>query len=379
MRNSLKYIYLYCRKLFLRIIKKRNKSPFPQKKNKILLIMPPRVGDVSLVLPALVSLKDAHPEYEIHVCTNDYTKELISLSIPDIQIHRFGKGIIKHYNMIKSLRNYGFHISIDLNFDYHIKTAIIASFTGRYSIGYENAGRGHLFNMSLPEPDSLKHASDIFSKPLTFVFKDLHSFQKDIIKIPEDLEKHTQDRLNRIGLSPNDKVVLIHPGCHHETQRWPPDYFSETADKVIETGKVKLIFVGGVKEKNLIHQIISLMSSEPSGIFTNMNIKNLVGLIHRANLMICNNSGPLHIAVITNTPTISTMGPTLKERWVPLGKSHKVLRMDELPCIGCNKGYCLIKTHDCMRKITPSLMFKEVNKYLNSINLEFPPIVDRLT
>ena len=66
------------------------------------------------------------------------------------------------------------------------------------------------------------------------------------------------------------------------------------------------------------------------------------------------------MAVALGTPTISFMGPTIKERWMPIGDIHAILRIDDLPCIGCNLGYCKIKTHDCMRLITVDMVMKAV-------------------
>jgi hypothetical protein len=43
---------------------------------------------------------------------------------------------------------------------------------------------------------------------------------------------------------------------------------------------------------------------------------------------------------------------------MPMGNIHKVLRIDNLPCIGCNLGYCKIRTHDCMRLISPSMVIE---------------------
>lgn len=106
------------------------------------------------------------------------------------------------------------------------------------------------------------------------------------------------------------------------------------------------------------------MAKEADGTLLNLNINDLIGQIARANLMLCNNSGPLHIAVATQTPTVSTMGPTLKDRWMPIGDIHKVLRMNALDCIGCNLGYCKIKTLDCMRLIRPTEVLETISDFL---------------
>jgi ADP-heptose:LPS heptosyltransferase len=98
------------------------------------------------------------------------------------------------------------------------------------------------------------------------------------------------------------------------------------------------------------------MEKPPHGIFGGGSIKDLIGLIGIADVVVCNNSGPLHLAAALGTPTVSVMGPTVKERWMPIGSEHVVLRDHDLSCIGCNRGYCRIGTHDCMKNIAPSMV-----------------------
>lgn len=364
MRNKLKQLYLSSRLIILRIFQNRGKSSIPVKIRKILIITPPRIGDVALILKSLKSLKDSYPEQGIHILANDYTKNLVSLVYSKYRIHVLKKGFLETYSLLKKLRGCKFDICIDLNFDYHIKTAVIARLTAEYTIGYDISGRGYLFDMSLPAPDESVHAMNIFKEPLKLVFRDLSDAQKIDISLPEALKQNINNRLINIDVSADGTLILIHPGAHHWTQQWPSEYFAETADRIIENNKVKLVFAGGQNEKGLIDGIISLMKNKPTASFTDLSIQELAGLIDRANLMICNNSGPLHIAVALNTPTISFMGPTIKHRWMPLGDIHRVLRMDDLPCIDCNSGYCKIKTHDCMRLITPSMVLDTIGTWI---------------
>ena len=71
------------------------------------------------------------------------------------------------------------------------------------------------------------------------------------------------------------------------------------------------------------------------------------------------------MSVAIGTPTISFMGPTIKERWMPIGNIHTVLRIDNLPCIGCSLGYCKIKMHDCMCLITAAMVMGAVENLIN--------------
>ena len=90
-------------------------------------------------------------------------------------------------------------------------------------------------------------------------------------------------------------------------------------------------------------------------------LKNLVALIDKCNLLICNNSGPLHIATAVGTPTVSTMGPTNSIRWWPYGDKNIVIRKN-LSCIGCNRGVC--NNHKCMELIAVNEVMEAVNTIL---------------
>ena len=60
-----------------------------------------------------------------------------------------------------------------------------------------------------------------------------------------------------------------------------------------------------------------------------------------------------NLAGLPGIPTLSFMGPTVKDRWSPLGRNSIVLRRDGIPCIGCNRGTCRTGARECMTGISP--------------------------
>ena len=350
--------------LFSRVFSFRKIPAFPQHVKKILLLSPPRIGDVALCSAAPHALKSGYPGSELHVLANIHVAELFSL-IPDVDVvFQVKSSILNKVELLSQLKRFKYDLLIDLNFDYHLWPSLVAALMGAFSVGYEYAGRGFAFSRKLPQPENDKHATTVFLQPVMQVIPPIETL-KPYMAVPGDLISQTQKVLSDIGIPEKEKLILMHPGAHHPTQRWLPEYFAQAADKIIEARWAKVILVGGSSERELIKSIQLLMTKEADTYFVGLAIKDLVGLIHRADLMICNNSGPLHIAAATNTQTISTMGPTIKERWMPVGDIHKILRMDDLPCIGCNLGYCKIKTHDCMRLIKPSMVLEAVKDLLS--------------
>jgi ADP-heptose:LPS heptosyltransferase len=86
--------------------------------------------------------------------------------------------------------------------------------------------------------------------------------------------------------------------------------------------------------------------------------------LSRCQLLICNNSGPLHIASGLGVPTVSTMGPTVPQLWRPLGKDHIVIRKG-LACSPCSKGVC--RSHECLESISVAEMEKAVESLLERL------------
>ena len=161
-----------------------------------------------------------------------------------------------------------------------------------------------------------------------------------------------------------DKPLIgIHPGAYYESQRWPAERFVELTGQLCKMETLELFLFGGPKDEILVNEICLKINNEVPMYIAN-DLRKFAALLSHCSMLICNNSGPLHMAVALGISTISFMGPTIKERWIPTGNSHTVLRLDNLPCIGCNLGSCKIKTHDCMRLITAEIVMDVIDKVM---------------
>lgn len=92
-----------------------------------------------------------------------------------------------------------------------------------------------------------------------------------------------------------------------------------------------------------------------------------MALFSRCNLLITNDSGPLHLATVVNTPTISFFGPETPFLYGPVGENHKVF-FKEISCSPCirirdMKTVNCDKDADCLKGIIPT----EVIEYIHQI------------
>jgi heptosyltransferase-2/heptosyltransferase-3 len=309
-------------------------------------------------------LKKAMPCARIVLFANEYAGR-IARHIPGIDAIVPYEGFMKGgwWRCLVGRKRPAYQVGIDLNTDYPIASAMVVGCASQTSLGFDISGRGVFFSEAVPEPGSGSHMIDYYLEPVRRIDPSISGGRPHLIAGP-DLWDRMRARLQRVFAEKSKKTVLLHPGAHFSTQRWPSAYFARAADGLAKQEEMQVVLIGGPAEKELLRSITGKMHASRFHCFSDLTIDELIGALAHADLLVCNNSGPLHIAAAVGTPTVSTMGPTVKHLWIPVGDIHRVLRIDTLPCIGCNLGYCRIGTHACMREITPSMMIDAVMEQL---------------
>jgi heptosyltransferase-1 len=162
-------------------------------------------------------------------------------------------------------------------------------------------------------------------------------------------------------------IVTLAPFTRWESKHWNRDAWIVLM-KGLLAQNAQMIVVGAASDIPAVEQMLAEL---PKG----HGVLNLAGktewtdlyaLFERTRLMIGLDSGPLHIANAVGVPEIiGIYGPTPAARTGPIGRRHTVFEAD-LPCQPCFSKTCKIKTHDCMRKITPEQVLEAAKRYLQS-------------
>lgn len=364
----IKSAYLTTRKLLLHLLFVLIPNKRPVKVNahisKILFVRIDRIGDMVLSTPAIKALKLAYPQSEVTVLASPSNKDILKHNpyVDRIVVYdkrlRFGEKL----SLIRHLKESRFDIAFDSHADYELLTALIVFFSNAaVRGGYAAFGREIFFNLETPIITEDQHFIEMTLEVLKPLAIEVHDKKPEIF-LSADEKIWAQEWLSRNGLGSNP-LVGVHPGAYYESQRWHEDSFAELIDLLHAVGEADVLLFGGPGDELLCQRIKQKAAIELRSFFT-ADIREFSTLLSCCRVLVCNNSGPLHMAVALNVPTISTMGPTNKDRWMPMGSDHHVFRIDGLPCIGCNLGYCKIKTHDCMRLITPAMLKNAVSKHL---------------
>jgi len=371
-KRAIKKLYLISRGIIFQAFSgftfaMRRKVFKKESAKNILVITMNRAGDTIASIPVFRAIKESLPQSHLTAFANSYIQDILERidGLDNLVIYEKGSSFFQRAKAARKLHSRQFDLAVDLTCDYTFEGGLWAYLSGaKYRVGYNTNQRGFLFNRPVKHDKKNVPAVDEILSILKSM--NLETRDKSLrLSASTEAKETIKLLLREKGIKKGDLLIAIHPGGHYPTQRWLMERFAELADRLIKKYGAQIILIGGPKEEELATEIKKNMSNTPL-IFLSQPVKNLLALIQTCHLLICNNSGPLHLAVALDTPTVSTMGPTIPERWWPYGDKHIVIRKN-LSCMPCEEGSCRLKTHDCMRLISVDEMLQAVELQLSKI------------
>ncbi|MCB0349774.1 MAG: glycosyltransferase family 9 protein [Bdellovibrionales bacterium] len=153
--------------------------------------------------------------------------------------------------------------------------------------------------------------------------------------------------------------AVIAPASQWATKRWSSSGFSELVHLLSERA-LNVYIVGAPSEASYCKEIEHLAAASAGRV----DVRSLAGetdllslhaLLSHAEVVVANDSGPMHMAVAAGRPVVGIFGPTtLDLGFRPWSELSYIAQVD-LPCRPCGRhghNVCPIKTHDCMKKIS---------------------------
>ena len=376
-------LYLTLRKLILGSLCSFTKT---YKKNvlsassirKVLVIRLDRIGDMVITTPIFRALKEKWPDVQVTALTNPVNKNIV-INNPFIDCilvydrENMHKSLNSRLIFFRSIREKKFDLVIDPYLDYELKTSFITRFLGKkFRLGFEFAGRGICYNIRynpnvFPVSTEKRHMIDYYLDLVTCLGIEAKQKEPEIF-LSTDEKENAYKLLEKAEVDPESKIIGIHPGGNYQSQRWPIKRFAAISDHLITNYNAKVVLFAGQAEKQLLSEFRDCAVKTPI-FLCDLSLREFMSTLSHCSLLLCNNSGPLHIATALNIPTVSTMGPTIPYHWWPCGNNHIVLRED-LDCSPCKKGIC--KTHECMEQIKTEDFLSAVKAQLEHLKLLHP-------
>jgi ADP-heptose:LPS heptosyltransferase len=135
-----------------------------------------------------------------------------------------------------------------------------------------------------------------------------------------------------IGRQP---VIGVFPGGNAPSRRWEPARFAEVVTGLATD--MPVVVFGGPAEAGITAGIAGERGIDMGG---RTDLPMLAAALAECDILITNDSGPLHLAAAVGTRTLSLWGAGDPAETAVRGTGHALLRHPELPCVPCVRNEC---------------------------------------
>jgi len=157
-------------------------------------------------------------------------------------------------------------------------------------------------------------------------------------------------------------LVAISPGAKSSVKRWPEEKYAELAGRLVRDLGCGVIMVGDGEDAPLVKKIISSSGAGIADFSGRTTLCQLASVLSECDMLITNDSAPLHIAGAVGTRTLAIFGPTDPAAYGPTGADDRVVRK-KIKCVPCGKAQCRFN-HECMRLIETEEVFEAAKDML---------------
>lgn len=234
-----------------------------------------------------------------------------------------------------------------------LRSGALALLAGcRERVGFRQSPGGPLYTHRVLYRDDLHHAERLWR--LAFPADDAPRASAEQLRprlYPGAAEVEAVDALLApLGGAP---FIALAPGSVWGTKRWP--YYAELAQR-IGSGRA-VVVIGAAADAEHAAAIRRAAADRVVDAAGHLSLLGSAELIRRAELLVTNDSAPLHLASATGTPTVAIFGPTVPAfGFGPLADRSAVAGHEGLPCRPCHKHgpqRCPLTHWRCMRELTP--------------------------
>jgi ADP-heptose:LPS heptosyltransferase len=356
-----------------RLLRRSHKDvPF----ERLLIMKFKGMGSLACAYPAILCVKKRHPHAEIVFWGSKQTvalaKELnVFSSFIELQDESYLGALTSLIRNLISIWKYRPQWTFDLEV-YSNLSSVLSLFTlSTNRVGFIKGStrfRKHLYT-HLHYFNTMQYLGDLYrSMLLEYGGREQEKGTETNLDFAEEMgiQAHGEENARPI-------IMNINSGELASERRWPIEKFRELIERMLDDYPYDIVLTGTTEEKGLIDALVGQLR-EPAGKRVRnagglLSLRDLLTLFKNCRLVITNDSGPLHLAVLMGTPIIALFGPTHPGHILPAGEKsivplyHNYLCspcihvMDALPCDG---------TAPCMQSIEVDEVYSAVRKVLDN-------------
>jgi heptosyltransferase I len=321
--------------------------------SRVCIIKPSSLGDVIHALPILAALRERWPSAHLAwVISNSFRDVLEGHADLDelIVYERAGQASdpMRTLGLFRKLMRGQFNLTIDLQG--LLRSALMTAATRaqvRFGLADAREGARWFYTDVVDAPRLGLHAVERVQRVAAALHLD-STQPRFNLPIRETDRQWAREVLAAVR-SPR---IVINVGARWETKRWPPEHFAEIGRRAAHEFGAGLVAVGSDGDRPLVDRFIRHLGTIPVlDLCGQTRLMQLAALCTESDLVISNDTGPLHLAAAAGARVLGIYTCTSPGLTGPFGPRAATVQS----CVWCAPSF-IKKCHrlECMAELTPS-------------------------
>jgi ADP-heptose:LPS heptosyltransferase len=145
--------------------------------------------------------------------------------------------------------------------------------------------------------------------------------------------------------------LAVHPGAGKAENIWKPENFATVVNRLARDSALSLVIIQGPADAETVKAFQSACEI-PGYVVSGRSITDVAALLKRADLVVCNDTGVMHVACAAGARVLAIFGLTDPVRWAPRSPGLRVVRAPE----------------GDLRSLEPETVAREAESYLEVNN-----------
>jgi heptosyltransferase-2 len=349
-------------------------EPSPVRIKSILVFAYHGLGNFIMYTPALKLLRQSFPtaRIDLQVGNNTGCEEVLSDAglFDNIYNLPFDSGPVAWARRASEIRKTGYDVTINEFHSHSWRLALlVAAARAPWRVGHVTSPgwsrRFSRFSFIFNIPVSMREDEHEVDRYLDLVaalgargVSQVDS--RPFIHLGDGDREFARQFFNAPPLNAAGTIIGIQPGTSQSMRwkQWPVERYREVIERVLaDCPEAHVVLFGSANERSMIQELARGLGPRSTVAAGETTVKQVAALIEKCDMLVCNDSGLMHVAVAVGTPVVAIYGPTDIRRTAPRGEGHLVIRHD-MPCSPCFRleGDDQIHRcthHDCLMTITP--------------------------
>lgn len=317
----------------------------------LLLVRPDNIGDVVLLSAAMRTLRENLPETRLTLLASPagaqarpllpWLDDMIVWRVLWQDLGQLSMDPAREMELVERLGAYGFDGAIIFtSFSQSPHGAAYACYLAGVPL---RLGESKEFGGGLLSTEVRNLPDDLYQGERGLQLLEAVGFEvsdrRPRVEIPEDARQKARWLLSRLGIGHRHPYLVVQPGASCQARRYPLDRFAAVARLLWRRTGWPVVLTGSAKEA----QDLETIASGSSGVVSlagQTQVEELAGVVEGAELVLCNDSLPMHLATALDVPSLVTFsGTDLESQWRSPYTPTRLLRR-ETACSPCYRMEC---------------------------------------